>query len=172
MKQEIIPSLEKGLAVLEIINFSPDGITFEQLLKETAITRTTLFRILKTLEKNNYLEKKDNKFFPAAFAGIKRDNYLAEIRKISLPYMEKLLAITGETVEFGILDKGRIFYVIKQEALDYSVKMLFEEGKHHHHMHASGICKVLLSFLPEKDIRQIIDRDGIEKFTDLKTTSE
>ena len=164
-KQNIIPSLEKGLKVLDIITSSLQGITAERLHSTTQISMTTLLRILKTFEKNGYITKKQGCFMLSIGCRIGREKFISHIREIAMPYLKKLLHTTGETVEFGILEGGKIFYVAKLEADDYSVKMLFEEGKFYRHMHASGICKVMLAFLSEQEIESIVKRDGMKKFT-------
>ena len=162
---QIVPGLEKGLSVLELISAETSGIRFEEILNTLPVTRTTLFRLLKTLEKKNYILKHKNRYFPVSrFSGPDR-KVLLKARNIMHPFLRNLLHFTGETVEAAVLETGRILYIAKLEAPDISVRMRFNEWEYHTHMHASGICKVMLAHAPVEDVRRITTNRKMKQFT-------
>ncbi len=52
-----IPNLEKAFAVLEALAAARAGLAFPQLLEKVACNKTSLFRIVLTLEKIGYIRK-------------------------------------------------------------------------------------------------------------------
>ncbi len=112
-----IPVLLKTIKVVDIISEFKDGLTFSEIIAKLDIPKTTLFRILQTLEKENWLLKKNDKYtigymiiHYGLFGLSSRD-----IRRISIPYLKELQELTNETAHFAVLSgkKSLILEVIE-----------------------------------------------------------
>lgn len=112
-----IPILLKTIKVINTISEYKDGLTFSELNIKLELPKTTLFRILQTLEKENWLLKKNNKYtigymiiHYGLFGLSSRD-----IRRVSIPYLKELQALTNETAHFAVLSgrKSLILEVIE-----------------------------------------------------------
>ncbi len=112
-----IPILQKTVQVVDTISEFKDGLTFSEILAKLDIPKTTLFRILQTLENENWLLKKNDRYtigymiiHYGLFGLSSRD-----IRRISIPYLKELQAMTSETAHFAVLSgrKSLILEVIE-----------------------------------------------------------
>lgn len=165
-----VPGLEKGLIALEYIAGHPTGVGFEDLLSNLPITRTTLFRILKTLETKGCIVRREKQYTLSGRLVFRNGFDTTRFRKAAMPYLNNLLKSVGGTVEAAVYDNLRMRYVAKLESADSAARMLFNEWEYHTHMHASGIGKVMLAFLPEQETDAVIERFGLEAFTQRTIT--
>lgn len=100
-----IPILVKSLKVIDLLSNSKEGMTFTEILENLDIPKTTLFRILQTLENQNWLQKKSDRysigymFIHYGLIGLSS----RDIRRISVPYLENLRLITNETAHLAVL---------------------------------------------------------------------
>jgi DNA-binding IclR family transcriptional regulator len=99
-----IPSLQRGILVVEEVLKRENGTTALELEEKLAIPKTTIFRILHTLQKENWLDKKGDRFVSGhrliqtgllALSGM-------ELRRISLPFLDLLSRETAETAHLGV----------------------------------------------------------------------
>lgn len=88
-----------------------------------------------------------------------------DILQIAQPYMERLSAISGETVHLVRRDGNDIVYIYKIEAKVGTIRMVSHVGMIHP-MYCSGVGKAIMATLPEKEVRKIWDASVIEKKTD------
>lgn len=64
----VIPALSRALDVLEDLQTKPQGATLDVLYRDTRVSRTSTYRILKTLEKRGYVRHADGYFYNAPIA--------------------------------------------------------------------------------------------------------
>lgn len=88
-----------------------------------------------------------------------------DILQIAKPYMERLSAISGETVHLVQREGSDILYIYKIEAKVGTIRMVSHVGMIHP-MYCSGVGKAIMATLPEKEVRKIWDASIIEKKTD------
>ena len=62
MTQNELSTLKKGLLVLELV-CDRQGITLQEVMKEFALSKSTAFRLLTTLENMNYIYKVQMQYF-------------------------------------------------------------------------------------------------------------
>ena len=55
-----VPGLERGLRVIEYLNDHPDGMSMGELSSRLGIPTNSIYRILATLERGNYVQKREN----------------------------------------------------------------------------------------------------------------
>jgi len=109
-----IPVMIKTMKVIDIISENKDGITFSEILRQLKYPKTTLFRILQTLESQNWISKKSDHYtlgymvIHYGLAGLSG----RDIRRISLPYLEELRKVTTETSHLAVLS-GRKSMIIE-----------------------------------------------------------
>lgn len=90
--------------------------------------------------------------------------------RFSLPFLEDLQMKTGKTIYLTTHINGKVLYLDvahqNRRMFSYSIS-----GKTLH-MHCTGCGKAMLAFLPEKEIRSILDTHGIPAFTPNTITNE
>jgi DNA-binding IclR family transcriptional regulator len=99
-----IPSLQRGIRIVEAILDKDKGLSALELEEEFGIPKTTIFRILHTLQNESWLEKHGERYLAGhrliqtglqALSGM-------ELRRVSIPFLDKLSKETGETAHLGI----------------------------------------------------------------------
>jgi DNA-binding IclR family transcriptional regulator len=99
-----IPSLQRGIRIVEAILAAESGLSALQLEEQFGIPKTTIFRILHTLQKANWLEKQGERYQPGhrlIQTGLQALSAM-ELRRISVPFLDRLSKETGETAHLGI----------------------------------------------------------------------
>ena len=86
-----------------------------------------------------------------------------DFRKEAKPSMERLADLTSETVNLSVLDGDEVVYIEKAEG-SASLRMLSRIG-HRAPVHCTGAGKVLLSEMALDEVRAILRRTGLPRFT-------
>jgi DNA-binding IclR family transcriptional regulator len=111
MKQRIkmekgytIPSLQRGIRIVEAILGKDNGLSALELEEQFGIPKTTIFRILHTLQNESWLEKHGERYLAGhrlIQSGLQALSGM-ELRRVSVPFLDKLSKETGETAHLGI----------------------------------------------------------------------
>lgn len=86
-----------------------------------------------------------------------------DFRKEAKPLMTRLADFTGETVNLSVLDGDEVVYIEKAEG-SAALRMLSRIG-HRAPVHCTGAGKVLLSEMALDEVRGILRRTGLPRFT-------
>jgi len=151
-----VPNLERALQIIEFLVDQSNGCS---------ITENSVFRILKTMQLNGYLNESGKsyqlsaKFLALGYAALGEVNLVDKAINIMRDLRDEL----KETVLFGkiIGSEG----VILEEVLGlHQVKFMVDVG-YVFPLHATGPGKAMLANLPEQELHRVLDRIHLERFT-------
>jgi len=175
-----IPAIERAMEILELLSESGEeqlGIGFEEILKVTGLPRSTVFRILSTLENKAFVEKttQEKSIRWKIGKGIMRIGLQKiskmDIRSEAMPIMKWLSDGTDEYVQLGVLVQGKVMYVEHVKRL--KKLSIYAELGSLLHVNLSAAGMVLTSDLSSTLIDQIITDNGLPQNTENTiTTSE
>ena len=162
-----IQSLERAFAILEEVARNREGITLAELSKAVGLHNSTAFHLLKTMAQLGYLTQlRDSKryrigsrLFTLAAGALEENSLLALVT----PVLETLTRETGETGHFAIRS-GNDIVVIARTAGAGLLQMMDRTGGQRP-AHATALGKVLLSALNDGQIRQLLGREPLRRFT-------
>ena len=168
-----IRSIEKCFVILDCLHSRRRLMTLEEITQATGIKKTTCFRLLKTLRTLAIVElspaTKKYQFGPRLAAiglsALKNMN----LRNIALPVLQKLRDETGETVNLTILSGSEILYV-ERIMSDYLVNVNVNIGDRLP-VHCASMGKVILAYLPENRLDEILSAITFAKKTDKTIVS-
>ena len=160
-----IPNLEKAFAVLEALAAARAGLAFPQLLEKVACNKTSLFRIVLTLEKIGYIRKNretgtysiTQKILPLAYSSLCDANLVEE----SLPVMRRIRDTTGETVMLGAYLNGECV-MISQESGEHPFNFMGKLGMTSP-LHASAPGKAILAAMSKGERLKTVAGLKLEK---------
>ena len=167
----IVPGLERGLKILA--EFSPREPVLDapELSKRLKIPRTTVFRLLQTLESLGFLERADkDRNYRLGVAVLRLGfEYLSslELTDLGLPIIETLRTSTGLTSHILIRDGRDVVFVAKaqsQEPIFSSVKVNVGTRLP---AHATTHGHVLMGDLSLDELRALYPEPVLERFTRL-----
>jgi len=172
-KQGGVRVLHKTLDILETIKTSPAGIGLGELTRMVEMPKPTVFRILVTLEGRGYLDRREDGSYRLTqkLFDLQRDVSLEQrLNRAAQPVMEKLVEICKETVNLGLLDGGEVVVINTFES-PQAVRMTSKIG-HRRYLHTTGLGKILLAGLPDKEVERLIKIKGLPPLTPHSITSK
>jgi len=174
MEKKIIHSIDRALQVLELFSLEKPEWGITEISKALNIYKSNVHNVLTTLAEKGFVIKDSKtdkyklgiKFFELGSIVIKN----MDLRKIAHPYIEELSKEFNETVHLGVLDKGRVVSIEREES-DKSLCSHIEIGKRTP-LHCTAVGKAIMAYLSEDEINLIIREKGLEKFTENTITTK
>lgn len=169
MSQESTSSaVERALSILELVAVGNQGLSNSDLSRRLKIPKSSASYILRVLEKRDYLRRDGEGKYRLGLKLLSLTGGAMthmDVREVAKPVM-KIFLVKSRLPEahLAVLDNGRAVYVEKVEAENSFIKMDIWVG-HRLPIHTTAIGKVLVAFLPEEQIVQILDLRGMEKKT-------
>jgi DNA-binding IclR family transcriptional regulator len=112
--------LEKVIKILNLYSYAEGSFTLDQIARKAGLSKTTAFRILKTLEKHEVF--KYNELEETYSLGLKLMELggivysSLSIRKVASPYLDALAHSLKATILLGIIKDDHLLYIDKRES--------------------------------------------------------
>jgi len=167
-----IQSVERAIAILTAFDIDKPELGVIELSKMLALHKSTVSRLLATLEKGGLVEQ--NPVTGKYRLGVTLIGLaglvvaLADVRKIARPLLRQLAEETQETVNLAVLDRGEVTNIEQMLPNKRQVKNIGWVGRRTP-LHCVSTGKVLLAYQPEEEIDRIIAQ-GLLRCTDKTTT--
>lgn len=171
--QNTVQALDRGLALLELVAAKP-GLSLSELAAASGEAVATVFRALVTLQGHDMVEAEEGgqlwHIGPGAFrvgsTFLRRTKVVERARHP----MDMLMRDSGETANLGIEAGDEVLFLSQVETHE-AIRAFFPPGTKAP-MHVSGIGKALLAWYGEARVRRVIERKGLERFTDATLGTE
>jgi len=167
-KQTTVQALDRMIQILEELALHRDGCGITMLSNLTGLHKSTVHRILNTLMSRGYISKNNEN---GKYSLGVRILYLSsaildrmDVRTVARPFLERLCRDTDEVVHLSTLDGTEAVYIDKVESPNKSVRMYSQIGKRVP-LHCTGVGKILLAWLPEKEVEYILSIKGMDAYT-------
>ncbi|THE64547.1 IclR family transcriptional regulator [Salinadaptatus halalkaliphilus] len=166
-----IQSVERSLEIIEELK-RQDGAGVSELASAIGVSKGTAHKHLVTLLEHDYVRKDDGSYHIGPQFLDVGGYALHQFRGISHiePKIRELAELTGETVQFSTESRGRSI-VLKREVGTQGVCSRARLGKRFY-MHQIAGGKAVLANVPERRVREIIDRHGLPAATESTITNE
>lgn len=163
-----IKVVEKAIRVLGLLA-DGNGRTLTEISQETAIHKSTIFRLLATLTKHNLLQAdgRTNKY-RLGLACLELTSAFQsgnQLLAASQPELLKLRDTTKETIHLAVLDELEIVYLEKLESLHAIGLMRSRIGKRAP-AHCTGVGKALLSYEDPEEIKHRLNGQELKRFNE------
>lgn len=153
-----IRSVERALRVLNCFSLERSKLSFKEILNMAKLPRSTLYRVLYTLEKEDYIvydEHPDEyrlsmRFFELGMVASANAYFYKQIS----PYLDKLKTKVSHTILIAGLSDKKIIYLDKRESTR-ELKVGSEIGQVRTPDY-SILGKVILAFLEQEELNKII----------------
>ncbi|MBS9403412.1 helix-turn-helix domain-containing protein [Halomonas sp. TRM85114] len=160
-------SLVRGLNLLERLSLSPGGLVLSEVAEQTDLAPSTTHRLLQALQSQGFVTQ-DNELgvWKIDVKTFRIGNSFLEARDFvgaSRPLLRRLTARTGETANLGVRDSGTAVFLAQSES-PQMMRMITRLGSRAP-LHASGVGKALMAWLPDDELEHILDEHGLEKLT-------
>lgn len=162
----------KALEVLNILRSNPQPLSFNEILRHVRLVKSSLFRIIYTLESAGYVRKTHGGLFeisPDIGALVER-RYASRLIEVSAPWMAQLGREFRETISLGMLKSNHIEVVHAVESVEL-VRMSSVVGRILP-PHASSLGKSITAFQPEEIREKLVRNYGLSPFTPHTITDQ
>lgn len=166
MKEEYHSStIQRALDILNLFKDHPN-LSFSDIQKVLGFNKTTLYRVLSTLQDNKYLKKDERGRYELGLNVFILGNRISkeyQLINVSTPFMKELSQSLGLTAHLGILDGTNVIIIQKTEP-NRLIKMVCQiGGSLPAHCTAQG--KTLLAYSSKETIQKVIDAHGLQRYT-------
>jgi DNA-binding IclR family transcriptional regulator len=167
----MVPGLERGLKILTEFSPREPVLGAPELSKRLKIPRTTVFRLLQTLESLGFLERADkDRNYRLGVAVLRLGfEYLSslELTDLGLPILEGLRDATGLTSHILIRDGRDVVFVAKAQSLAPIFSSVKVNVGTRLPAHATTHGHVLMGDLTLDELRALYPEKSLERFTKL-----
>jgi IclR family transcriptional regulator, KDG regulon repressor len=153
--------------VLTTLSMYGNGIRLAELDEKLSINKTTLYRLLITLKSVNYVSyDEETKKYSLGYAILKMSGNVSEtqeVTKVAHSFIKELSEELGETVIL-VHREGTIKYIVDKVETKNVIRRIIELGEESPIVYsASG--RIILAFMPESEVDEILQNQPIIKLT-------
>lgn len=160
-------SLVRGLTILEGLAAAPAGLALSDIAQAAGLAPSTTHRLLQALHKQGFItQDADLGLWKIGVKAFQIGNSFLEARDFvatSRPFLRHLTQQSGETANLGIRDAGMAVFLAQSES-PQMMRMITRLGSRAP-LHASGVGKALLAWLPDREIEHILHSRGLDRVT-------
>jgi IclR family pca regulon transcriptional regulator len=167
-------ALARGLSILVQFNERDQWLSLSEIARRTSMNRVTALRMVATLQALGFLDRSEatRKYRPGVatltlgYAALRSFG----IRDLALPFLERLAKQTNETVNMGVLIGAEVLYLERLKRSELVTADIHVGSRLP--AHATSIGKLLLAFLPEKGLDELLLRMKLRKYGPNTITSK
>ena len=166
-RKYIVPGLQRGLEILRAFSRDRHRMGAPELARELDIPRSTVFRLIQTLEYMGFLEKVANGSEYRLGVGVLSLGFefiaSLEVTDLARPLLEKLRDETGHSAHLAIRDGGNVIFVIKaraESAFSSSINIGTRLPAH-----GTVLGRVILADLSDQELDEIYPKSSLPKFS-------
>jgi len=167
MGQKTIQSLEKGLNIIFLFIEEKPSLTVEEIAQRSGLPKSTCYRFLNTLKRKNVIEFEEaSGKYKLGVRLLKLESAIynsLSVAEISIPYLQQLSGISGETAQLVVLNKNEGICVERVESTA-TLRVMPDKGTPIH-LHSGASGKVIMAYLSAEERDRIIKEKGLRKFT-------
>ena len=171
----LVQTIERISLILDILGKSPQGLSIGELSDKTGLPKGTTHRLLTSLAYFGHVRQHSKKKnYHLGFKLVELGNLLLsqlDYRTEAHPYLVELAERTKETVHMVILDNNEVLYIDKVDVGQNAggLRMASILGARIP-THCSAVGKVMLAFLPEEKLVEIVNDKGLLRRTENTIT--
>jgi len=168
----VVKVLEKAMKILDVFSRAENAFTLDDLTKRTGLDKSTVFRILRTMEKNGYIRyDQEDGYYRLGLRFMELGGVVyssTSVRKSAAPFLDAVARSLKATILVGVIIDDRFSYIDKKEGDSIlripsylGAKMLPTE---------SSLGLTLLAFMDTAERRRLLREYPLKKHTELTVT--
>ncbi len=169
---ESVRAVERAIDVLLCFGSEERGLTLTQIAARVRMSKSTVLRLLTTLESRRFINRDHaTGLYHLGFGIIEAASQALreiDLERWALPYLQRLSAECGETVDLAILDDAHVVYLLVVESAQ-RVKIAAAVGER-----LPACCtatgKAFLAYLPSDQVQAVVEK-GPGRYRDGRPVS-
>jgi DNA-binding IclR family transcriptional regulator len=169
----IVPALAQGLGILSLFGPKRRSVTAPEIARQLALPRTTVFRLLQTLQSMDYVRcEADKRHFSLGPALLNRGfEYLASLDMVEVaqPVLQRLRDQTGLSTHMAIRDGREIVYVCRFPARS-AISSTVHIGTRFP-VHATSMGRMMIFEMGERELGELFHEQPLKRYTGQTPTT-
>lgn len=164
-----------AIRTMELIHLFTEhsALTFQEIIDISGIPKSSVFRMLSSLEEMKFLEKGEDAKYRLGTIFLKLGHLVSSrlnLRQIAAPIMEALHKENRQAINLAILEEDEAVYI---EKIDYyqRVKLYTSIGRRSP-LYGGACARAILSFLPDPQIEAYLKRTTLQAHTTKTIVAE
>ena len=170
-KQPMIQSVSRAISILKCFS-GDERLGLSEISRMVGLHKSTAAGIINTLKEEGFLEQDVNT--GKLRLGLELFSLAVQARhdlvEICEPHLNRLLELTGETVNLAVLDKNEVVYIAKKES-SHSIRISTRVGAHLP-VYCTAMGKSILAFMDRTKAEDIIDAIELKPLTSKTITNK
>lgn len=152
MTESINRTLARGLAILELLAETPDGLELREIAQKLELPKSSAHNLVQTLLNARYIQQTEQRYqltfktFEVGSAVVKTTDVTQVLRQ----YMRQAFAECNETMHCGVLADRDVLYIDKIESTR-SIRMTSQVGSRLP-LHATAMGKAFLAQMTDDEV--------------------
>jgi IclR family acetate operon transcriptional repressor len=167
-----VEAVGKAIDIIWTFQDYPKGLTIDQIVTATRISKSTTYRLLCTLVEGGMVdvdqERERYRVSPRMFR--LTNSVQPDLRTAAEPEMRRFWNTVKETVNLGIIDQGEVLYLIKI-ASPHAFRLEVSEGTRAP-VHSTALGKAMAAGMHPSRLESILREHPLKKFTPNTITTE
>lgn len=172
-KDYTVPAVHRAIQVLEILAASHTGFSLADLSRQTGIPKSSLFRILLTLDRSSIVHFDEARSIFTLGAKLidwgNRALDKIDLKTVTHPHLVRLANDTKESYYVAVLDDHEVIIIDRADTPEIWSMVARLGQRSPVHATASGL--VLIADLSPNVMEAIIDKSGLKRYTSNTITS-
>ncbi|GAB6054352.1 IclR family transcriptional regulator [Magnetospira thiophila] len=168
-----IQSVDRALSLLELLANAHGGARLNQISQDLGLNVSTCHHLLSTLMDRGYVAQsgRDRAYFLGNMVSELSGSRLRQfdLSDVAMAPLRDLNERTGETVHLATLQGDELVTLSRLESR-HTVRVVSGAGGKSSAFHATATGKAILAWLPEREVERLLQRTGLERFTDKTIT--
>jgi IclR family acetate operon transcriptional repressor len=166
-----VQSLGRAFAMLEAMADAGGVIGLSQLAVDAGLPPATIHRLVRTLVDLGYVRQEPSRQYSLGPRLMRLvDISTQRLGALAHPYLSELVHTLGESANLAVLDGEEVVYVAQVQPSQNFMRMFTEVGRRVK-PHASAVGKAILAILPDDEVRNLIRRTGMARYTEHTLTT-
>ncbi|WP_252975632.1 IclR family transcriptional regulator [Janibacter melonis] len=149
MAPKRVTSVDRAVQLLAVVDeFGTDGLGVSELARRTGLPKSTVFRLVTTLEENGAVERHEDGYRTGPLFGtnlaIPSNSLVARLQVVLTPFLASLYEATRQTCQLGVLDRDEILFLNKLHGIHRAHSPSRIGGRQP--VHCTSLGKALLAF--------------------------
>ncbi|MED4403533.1 IclR family transcriptional regulator [Metabacillus fastidiosus] len=164
----MVKSVDRALRIITMVSTRKEGMGVTELAAFLDLNKSTIFRLLATLAEHGFIEQdQETKKYRLGYKYLELSSMLLEsidLRTQAKPFLKELESHTNEVIHLVVYDQGEVVYIEKLEGNE-TLRTHSQVGRRAP-IHCTSVGKVILAYLPDEEILNIIEKHGLPKHTE------
>ena len=170
--KKTIQSVTRALGIMQYISNHGNVISLTAISKGMNLSKSTVHGLISTLEQTGYVfQDQTTGLYSLGLKLFELGQVVyasMDLRSIAMPFLLEIGKKYEETVHLAVLSAGEVVYIEKVDST-HSIRIISYIGGRNP-AHCTGVGKVMLAGLSEKELERVVLQIGLQRFTEKTIT--